>query len=67
MSSYSESINIPNDHIQNVFGQFDKNIKNIEKSYHVAVVLRDDTLKLVGGETNVQRAISVIKELIKLS
>lgn len=39
MSSYSQSINIPNEHIQNVFGQFDKNIKNIEKAYGVTIVL----------------------------
>lgn len=67
MSSYSETISIPNDHIQNVFGQFDKNIKNIEKAYHVAIVLRDDHLKLVGGEENVKRAVSVINQLINLS
>lgn len=67
MSSYSETINIPNEHIQNVFGQFDKNIKNIEKAYHVAIVLRDDNLKLVGGEENVKRAVSVINQLMSLS
>lgn len=67
MSSYSESITIPNEHIQNVFGQFDKNIKNIEKSYHVAIVLRDDTLRIAGGEVNVKRAVSVIEQMIKLS
>ncbi len=67
MSSYSETINIPSAHIQNVFGQFDKNIKNIEKAYHVAIVLRDDDLKLVGGEENVKRAVSVINQLINLS
>lgn len=67
MSSYSESITISNEHIQNVFGQFDKNIKNIEKAYHVAIVLRDDTLRIVGGEINVKRAASVINQMIKLS
>lgn len=67
MSSYSESITISNEHIQNVFGQFDKNIKNIEKAYHVAVVLREDTLRIVGGEVNVKRAVSVINQMINLS
>lgn len=66
-SSYSENISVPAEHIQNVFGQFDKHIKIIERAYHIAVVLRDDTLKLVGGEQNVKRAVSVIRELIKLS
>ncbi len=67
MSSYTENITIPGEHIQNVFGQYDKNIKIIEKEYNLAVVLRDDTLKLVGGEVNVKRAISVLEEMIKLS
>ncbi|MDE6026419.1 MAG: PhoH family protein [Lachnospiraceae bacterium] len=67
MSSYSENITIPDEHIQNVFGQYDKNIKIIEKEYNLAVVLRDDTLKLVGGEVNVKRAVTVLEEMIKLS
>lgn len=67
MSSYTENITIPGEHIQNVFGQYDKNIKIIEKEYNLAVVLRDDTLKLVGGEINVKRAVSVLQEMIKLS
>ena len=32
MGSYYEQIDIPDKHIQNIFGQFDKNIKNLEKS-----------------------------------
>lgn len=66
-SSYSENISVPAEHIQNVFGQFDKHIKMIERAFHIAVVLRDDTLKLVGGEQSVRRAASVIREMLKLS
>ena len=39
MSAYYETITVPADQIQLVFGQFDRNIKNLEKAYHVAVVL----------------------------
>lgn len=67
MNSYTECVTIPNAHIQNVFGQFDRHIKSIEKAYHIACVLRDDTLRIVGGEENVKRAVGVINELIKLS
>ncbi len=67
MGSYSENITISNDHIQNIFGQFDRNIKNIEKSYKVTAVLREDTLKLAGEEDNVKKAVSVINQLISLS
>lgn len=67
MNSYMECVTISNNHIQNVFGQFDKHIKSIEKAYHVACVLRDDNLRIVGGEESVKRAVGVINELIKLS
>ena len=65
--AYIETITVPEDHIQNVFGQYDKNIKNIEKSYNVTIVLRDDLLRIVGVEENVKKALSVIEQMIKLS
>jgi len=65
--SYTENISIPNEHIQNIFGQFDRNIKNLEKAYHVTVVLRGDELKIAGEEDNVKMAISVIEQMINLS
>ena len=67
MSSYSETISIPSDHIQNIFGQFDRNIKNIEKAYHVTIVLRGDNLKIAGEEDNVKMTISVLEQMINLS
>ncbi len=67
MSSFSESISVPNEHIQNIFGQFDRNIKNLEKAYHVTIVLRGDTLKIAGEEDNVKMTISVLEQMINLS
>ena len=67
MSAYFERITIPSDQIQAVFGQFDKNIKNLEKAYHVAVVLRDDKLRITGSEGSVKRAVSVIEQLSALA
>lgn len=67
MNSYSENITIPGEHIQNIFGQFDKHIKLIEKAYHVAFVLREDSLRLMGDELCVKRAAAVIEELVKLA
>lgn len=67
MQSFSQNITIPSVHIQNIFGQFDKHIKLIEKQYHVAVVLRDDTLKIVGEEGLVSKATDVINALLKIA
>ncbi len=67
MGLISTSISIPATHMQNVFGQFDMNIKKIEKAYQVSAILRDDCLKLSGSEGNVTAATNVLNELIKLS
>ena len=67
MSAYYETITVPADQIQLVFGQFDRNIKNLEKAYHVAVVLRDDKLRITGSEGSVKRAVSVIEQLVALA
>lgn len=67
MGLYSECVTISNEHIQNIFGQFDKNIRNIEKTYNVTAVLREDNLKIAGDEENVKKAIRVINQLTALS
>ena len=53
--------------MQNVFGQFDKNIKNIEKTYHVSIIVRGDKLRITGVEGNVKQARSVIDQLVSIS
>ncbi len=48
-------------------GQFDVNLKKIERSLHVTMVDRDGALKIIGPEEMVQRAKSVFSNLIELS
>lgn len=67
MGSLSRKISIPTDHIQNIFGQFDSHIKNIEKKCKITAILRDEDLKIAGEENDVEAACSVINELVKLS
>lgn len=57
----------PAEHAANVFGQFDANMRKLEKTLHVTLIFRNDKLKLIGGEKNCQRARDVIKELLNLS
>ena len=66
MSSFDE-VMIPAGHMQNVFGQFDRNIKNIEKTYHVSIIVRGDKLRITGVEGNVKQARSVIDQLVSIS
>ena len=66
MSVIENIVDIPLEYQSSVFGQFDENIKKIEKTLHVTIIARDSELKIIGGEINVKRAVSIINELIKL-
>jgi phosphate starvation-inducible PhoH-like protein len=67
MSIIETIMNIPADHVINVFGQFDEYVKKIEKSLNVTMIVRDETLKILGQEEQVERAKAVLEQLIELS
>lgn len=67
MEVISKELEYNDEHIKNVFGQFDKNIKIIEKALSVNVSTRDDKIKISGLNVGVNRAVAVIEELIELS
>lgn len=58
---------IPAEHEQNVFGQFDKHIKKLERALQVTAISRDGILKISGNEENVRRAAVVLEQLLELS
>ena len=58
---------IPSEHEQNVFGQFDAYLKKIERTTGVSAITRDGGLKLIGSETQVERAKETLLELLELS
>ncbi|MBR1630107.1 MAG: PhoH family protein [Lachnospiraceae bacterium] len=58
---------IPYEHQSNLFGQFDSNIKLIERELSVRFILRGDTLRVVGPKSKVEAAKHVISELYELS
>ena len=58
---------IPADHLENIFGQFDANIKIIEQELSVTFITRDDTLKVIGSEENIRCASEVMERLYALS
>ncbi|MCR4693874.1 MAG: PhoH family protein [Pseudobutyrivibrio sp.] len=67
MDEFSLDISIPNQYMGNIFGQFDKHIKSIEKKMNVSLVARDDSLRLMGEENRVRHAHTVIDELLSLA
>lgn len=49
-----------------LFGDFDENVKLIERTLNIDVVLREGNITLVGDEKNVDSAIKLMNELHKL-
>lgn len=67
MDAYEKCITIPADCIANVFGEFDRYIKLIEKNMKVTMIMREDQLKIIGSESLVNQAVEVINSLISLA
>ena len=56
------------DQIVNIFGNFDQNVKILEKHYNVQVIHRDTSLKVTGdNETEVEKAQKALSGLITLT
>lgn len=67
MSLTELNLNIPPEHIANVFGQFDAYIKKIEKTFHVTVVNRNESIKILGSSNQTRDAANVFEQLLELS
>ena len=57
MSLNETRIDIPAEHVSNIFGQFDHNIKLIERTLNVTVVPRNEGIKVIGDTANVDGAV----------
>lgn len=60
-------LDIPAEHMANVFGGCDKNMKMIERTLNVTVAVREDGMKILGDSVNVKSASRVFLELVELS
>lgn len=60
MEQTERLIEIENNHISNVFGQFDVNVKKIETTYDVKIVNRGDSIKITGGAEETEKAERVL-------
>ena len=64
---YQRQIQIPEDmDLQSLFGDFDSNLKLIEKALEVAVTGRDNVIKISGEEENVDKCGEVINILMEV-
>ncbi len=60
-------INIPMEHMKNVFGQFDTYVKKIERTLNVTIVTRGEGIHITGTEKTVEKAKSIFEQLTSLS
>ena len=67
MSMVEMSLNIPAEHVQNIFGQFDQYVKKVERALQVTVLNRDGTIKILGSPANTVRAKQIFESLGQLS
>lgn len=67
MSLNELSVRIPTEHMPNVFGQFDSNIKKIEKALGVTVVVREDQVKIIGNQSAIEGAGEIFTQLFELA
>lgn len=67
MSLNEVSLRIPSEQMANVFGQFDANIKKIERALGVTVIAREDQLKIIGNEAAIYGASEVFGQLARLA
>ena len=67
MSIVETIVDIPMEHEKNVCGPFDSYMKKIERTLHVTLISRDGALKIIGPDSKVTKAKSVINNLVELS
>lgn len=54
-------------HIQNLFGQFDRNVKKLERQFDVSIIDRNGKIIISGADRNAEMAKNVLEELNALS
>lgn len=67
MEAFTVNIDVPVEHMRNLFGEFDSHIKKIEKQLQVAIVDRDGAIRISGEHEAAERAARIVQELLALS
>lgn len=67
MEAFTVSIDVPVEHMRNLFGEFDSHIKKIEEQLRVTIVDRDGAVRISGEQEAADRAARIVRELLALS
>ncbi len=67
MDEFTMRMDVPMEHMQNLFGEYDAFIKKLENDFHVVVINRDGAVKINGRKEDVEKAAKTVRELVLLS
>ncbi|MCI9337773.1 MAG: PhoH family protein [Lachnospiraceae bacterium] len=67
MDEFSIRMDMPTEHMRNIFGMQDAYVKKMERDFGVAIVDRNGQLTITGKEEMVKRAQGVLKQLYVIS
>ncbi len=66
MSTIDTISELSSSEIKEIFGEYDENVKKIEKQLHVSVLSKENGVRIIGGEIETERARKVINSLAML-
>lgn len=67
MGDFQVAIQIPTEHMQNIFGNYDSYVRKIEDDLEVIITDRNGEVRIAGEEENVNKAVKLMQELEELS
>lgn len=67
MDEFTIRMDVPMEHMQNLFGEYDAHIKKIENDFRVMIINRDGAVKISGRKDDVEKAARTVEELVVLS
>ena len=67
MDEFTTRMDVPMEHMQNLFGEYDTYIRKLENDFHVMIINRDGAVKISGRKEDVEKAAKTVRELVLLS
>lgn len=67
MSITQTTMDVSSEYAKKIFGEYDIFAKQIERSYHVTIILREEEIKIIGEQGAVEKAKDVLEQLYELA
>ena len=67
MNNTEMKIDIPLHHERDIFGEYDANIKMIERAFEITIITRNGECKMLGNKIRVEKAMRVMKQLTDIA